>query len=279
MSTNLSAAAIDALSAITVNGNAATMPQLDRKTYKEVNAALEVLGGKWNRKAKAHLFNEDPRVAISRVVVDGEFTDRARELEFFETPPELAAKLVAEARILPGMSVLEPSAGKGAIVRAIRRAEPDAEVRACELNTCFQGELIDALGHSGVMWADFLSVPALFVDRVVMNPPFSKGKDATHITEAFGCLRAGGRLVAVAAAGVMFRQEKEMVAFRALVEKHGRFEELPAGSFKSSGTMVNTVMVVLDRDVAPEPVAWRRTETAPVDRIASEVSRLLRGLR
>ena len=34
--------------------------QLDRNDYVKVNKALEALGGKWNRKAKAHLFDEDP---------------------------------------------------------------------------------------------------------------------------------------------------------------------------------------------------------------------------
>src|SRR5512142_1337205 len=87
----LSTAAINVLDNLQITGNAAIITQqLDRKLYQEVNAALEALGGKWNRKAKAHLFEGDPRDAIEQVVVDGEFTDEKREFEFFATPVPVA---------------------------------------------------------------------------------------------------------------------------------------------------------------------------------------------
>lgn len=35
--------------------------QLDRKLYEAVNKALEAAGGRWNKKAKAHVFKGDPR--------------------------------------------------------------------------------------------------------------------------------------------------------------------------------------------------------------------------
>jgi hypothetical protein len=34
--------------------------QLERKLYESVNKALVALGGKWNKKAKAHLFDHNP---------------------------------------------------------------------------------------------------------------------------------------------------------------------------------------------------------------------------
>ena len=47
------------------DGNLLYLPsvQLDRKTYTEVNKVLENMGGKWNRKTKAHVFAEDDDVA------------------------------------------------------------------------------------------------------------------------------------------------------------------------------------------------------------------------
>jgi type I restriction-modification system DNA methylase subunit len=251
MSTHLSSAAVDALSSITVTGNRATMPPLDRKTYQEVNKALETLGGKWDRKAKAHLFPGDPREAIERVTVDGEFTDRRNELEFFETPEELAALLVERAEIELSHIVLEPSAGRGAIVRAIYAQHgDDVHIIACELNPEFRDVLMELPSRTKVVLGDFLglkpSTPPTF-DRVVMNPPFSKGKDVDHVLHALAMLAPGGRLVSVMASGVTFRQDKRTAAFRTLVARHGWFEELPAGSFKSAGTMVNTVMVIIDK--------------------------------
>lgn len=61
-------------------------------------------------------------------------------------------------------------------------------------------------------------------------------------------LRPRGRLVAIMAAGVLFRQTKAFVAFRAMVENNGgTIERLPEGAFKESGTMVNTVIVTMDK--------------------------------
>lgn len=45
-----------------IEGNKLFLPDtLDRKLYQAVNAALEDAGGRWNRKAKAHIFKGDPR--------------------------------------------------------------------------------------------------------------------------------------------------------------------------------------------------------------------------
>jgi hypothetical protein len=85
-------------------------------------------------------------------------------------------------------------------------------------------------------------------DVVLMNPPFSKGQDVKHVTHALGFLKPGGRLVAIMGAGVTFRQDKRTNEFRELVQAMGgTIERLPEGSFKSSGTMVNTVIVVIDK--------------------------------
>src|SRR3972149_847602 len=39
--------------------------QLDRKLYVAVNKGLEAAGGKWDRKAKAHTFGDDPRKILN----------------------------------------------------------------------------------------------------------------------------------------------------------------------------------------------------------------------
>jgi hypothetical protein len=69
------------------------------------------------------------------------------------TPPRLARALVAAIR--PSGVVLEPSAGRGSFVRALR--EHGCDVRWCELD---EG-------------TDFLHWSAM-VDEVVGNPPWSK---------------------------------------------------------------------------------------------------------
>lgn len=48
------------LSRAETNGQALLLQgQLDRKMYERTNKILEAAGGKWNKKAKAHLFDGD----------------------------------------------------------------------------------------------------------------------------------------------------------------------------------------------------------------------------
>ncbi len=160
--------------------------------------------------------------------------------QLFPTPVDLAARMVDEADIQPGMRVLEPSAGTGRLLDAIAGAEPAAEVAAVEVNAALCRNL-RAAGH-GVLCRDFLQVtPAEigYFDRIVMNPPFGGAQDIAHIRHALQFLKPAGRLVALCAAGS--RQ-------RAAFEHLGYWEDLPAGSFASEGTGVDVALLVLTAD-------------------------------
>lgn len=79
-----------------------------------------------------------------------------------------------------------------------------------------------------------------------MNPPFAGQDDVRHVMHAFGFLRRNGRLVAIMSAGILFRTNKLTTAFRDLVaDRGGAIEPLPEGSFRSSGTSVNTCIVTI----------------------------------
>lgn len=249
MGKKLSAEALAVLGSMTTLGNAAKINsgQLDRKLYEEVNKALEALGGKWNRKFQGHVFDEDPRDALDRVVLTGEFSDKRQDFGFFETPAALAARVVEMAGIRPGMQVLEPSAGRGALVRAVQASARSTLIGAVEIQP-ENARAVRALGVD-VLERDFLTLPVSFdADRVVMNPPFARQADIDHVCRAFKWVAPGGRLVSIMSAGVRFRQNQKTLAFRALVEQNdGEIIDLPPGSFAESGTGVNTVIVTLDK--------------------------------
>ena len=75
-------------------------------------------------------------------------------------------------------------------------------------------------------------------DKIIMNPPFINGADIKHIEHAMGFLKPGGRLVALCANGPRQRYK--------LMPHADTWEELPQGSFKDSGTMVNVAMLTIE---------------------------------
>ena len=61
----------DVLDRCTIEGNNVFLPEdLDRDVYTKVNKKLIGIGGKWNRKAKAHIFPTDPSELMGRVKLE-----------------------------------------------------------------------------------------------------------------------------------------------------------------------------------------------------------------
>ena len=166
--------------------------------------------------------------------------------ELFPTPDELADRVVMEAGIQPGNLVLEPSAGTGALLRAVARSVAPATVQAVavEVNAKLVVGINQALPDVTTICGDFLRCDSRDLgkfDAIVMNPPFGQAMDIAHIRHALTFLRSGGRLVAICANG-----PRQQAALQPLADASGGFyEALPAGSFKDAGTNVNTALVVI----------------------------------
>lgn len=174
-----------------------------------------------------------------------------RDSEAFMSPPAVVERVLEAAELGSGITVLEPSAGKGALAKAA--AAEGCHVQCVEKYSALAAGLLDVPGIEGLVTSDFLEVlPERYpdgFDRVVMNPPFSKGQDIQHVTHALRFLKPGGLLVAVMGAGVTFHQEKAAVAFRELVEQRGgRIEPLPDDAFAVHGTNTRTVIAVIPAD-------------------------------
>lgn len=232
------------LSNAQADGNAVRLAgQLDRKLYERTDKVLNAAGGTWNRKARAHLFDGDAASRIDEIILTGEIALPKDDFNFFPTPSSIVERMIDLADIQHGMKVLEPSAGQGAI--ALACADVGALVDCYELMDENFAVLSANSGLAQSHQADFLSIqPTSAYDRVLMNPPFMKQADVHHVTHAHKFLKPGGRLVAVMSAGLTFRENRLTVSFRNLIEETGGWiEPLPEASFKSSGTMVNTVIV------------------------------------
>ena len=166
--------------------------------------------------------------------------------QLFATPAALAEYAADLADIEAGQRILESSAGTGRIIRAITEAvNGPVEITAVEINGSLCGALRAGGMASVVLHKDFLECDDLGTfDRIVMNPPFSNGQDIAHTLHALPMLKSGGRFVGFCANG-----PRQQAKLRPLIENAGgTWEELPAGSFEVSGTMVNAVLMVFDRE-------------------------------
>ena len=222
--------------------------QLDRKEYVQVNQMFEALGGKWNKKAKGHVFSENPKVLVDNAVSTGGFSfEKPTKYGFFPTPSKLAKEVVARTDIKAGMLVLEPSAGLGAIAFEAGSVVGVDNVHCVELQE--KNVILLRKTFKNVIQGDFMGVPVNPIyDRVVMNPPFEKQADIDHVIRAYSFLKAGGVLTAILSAGTSFRTNRKAEDFRTWIKTLGsKIEDLPEGSFKESGTMTNTVIVTLKK--------------------------------
>lgn len=107
----------------------------------------------------------------------------------------------------------------------------------------------------GVDWMEVYLRDDIYhkVDRIVMNPPFTKAQDIAHVTAAFDALAPGGRVCSIMSRGWQHKTDRKSQEFRELVEAHGKVAiEYEAGQFYESGTMVPTCLVVLDKPTAQE---------------------------
>lgn len=232
--------------------------QLDRKLYTAVNKVLEACGGKWNRKAQAHVFADiAAQERIEEVLLSGE-VETSRDVGWFPTPPDVARELV-EGYIRSSDRVLEPSAGDGALVSALMVHQP-CLVYAIERDEHRRKALESRFGHCSLFTIltqdqapilDFMCYrgPIEPFDAVIMNPPFTRvgtGNHLDHVQHAHGMLRAEGILRAILPVSVRFRLDKRHVAFRKWAGEHdGTFENLPEDAFRKSGTLVSTCILSL----------------------------------
>lgn len=219
--------------------------QLDRGIYLQVNKVLELLGGKWNRKERAHVFEESIESAIESVILTGEITDQKKEFQFFETSQKIADQLCDMAELETAKSILEPSAGRGAILKTIRQ-RTEAEIYYSELELKNRTALREqGVGH--FIGANFLECVPFDVDRVIMNPPFSKQQDIDHVTHALKFIEKG-ILVSIMSPAIQFRTNRKTTDFLKLINEYeNEITELPEGSFKESGTSIRTIILKVEK--------------------------------
>ena len=99
--------------------------QLDRQIYDEVKKQLEADCGKWKGgKTQGFVFPDttDANDVLSQLLNGKDYQQEKKDFQFFGTPEAVADRIVSHIDIISDSSkVLEPSAGRGALIKAVRK--------------------------------------------------------------------------------------------------------------------------------------------------------------
>lgn len=225
-----------------LDGQAFYLParQLERKLYERVNKALALAGGKWNTSKKAHVFVKDPQIKLGDAIATGTIVNDKKRLQAFYTPKALAQFVAMEASV-EGHVVLEPSAGEGALADACRISEAK-QVRCFEIDpdAC---RILENKGYQ-VLCTDFLKQrPLAIYTRVVMNPPFANDQDIAHVEHALQWVMRKFILVALMGGNQSRTKFQDLIARLRSQGREYQITPIPAGAFKESGTMIETIML------------------------------------
>ena len=242
---------LEILQKCTIEENTVKLPniQLERKEYIEVKNKLELIGGKWKGgKIQGFVFATDPSELLNQIST-GEKRNLKKEFQFFATPENLADELVYYADLKNHDTILEPSAGQGAIIKAINKV--------CDVvPDCF--ELMDVNAHilkkSGLSFnligEDFLKNEGKTYSKIIANPPFTKNQDIDHLKEMYNCLSRGGKLVCITSESWVNGTQKKQIEFIDWLESvNADIIAIPKNSFKESGTSVGGRIIIIDKNL------------------------------
>lgn len=115
---------------------------------------------------------------------------KSASLDFYETPNRVVQNLI-DTGLLPSKAttMLEPGAGRGAIINGLRPSFPTMRVTAVEIQSQFQPML--EVCADNVVIGDFCSTTLTErFDLIVSNPPFSQAMP--FIERSLGILNENG---------------------------------------------------------------------------------------
>ena len=206
--------------------------------------------------------------------------------DYFATPEPIGYKMVQWLQSKPGQSLLEPSAGDGAIARWMPDntyntvVEPSRDLTPKLMRNVAGAKVVESTFENFDLHNKF--------DGIAMNPPFGHGgKTAVeHVAKAYQHLKDGGRLIAIIPDGSACQKhfdkwfygdpEAKRKADRGIADGVLMADiHLPSVTFDRAGTNVNTRMVVIDKytDEGTRQVAEAEAR-GRIDIAADDVSEL-----
>ena len=229
--------------------------ELTNLEYDKMKPYMESMGGHWRERTKGFVFSIP---AIERTS-HSEYVER---IQFFPTPESVARQMIDLSGILefnPDNKpfVLEPSAGHGALLDALdtyagnRGYRREIVVEPVEDNANIlrnKGHYVEEMTFENFYNKHKKNKEFRFT-HVIMNPPFSGNREATHTMMAYNMLQPGGVLVGIISENVLYYKDQVSLEFQQWLNEHkAEINPVEYGAFKESGTTVDTVIIKIVKE-------------------------------
>lgn len=167
---------------------------------------ITLAGFKWVRGKQCHVSSPESVAQLREALEGGKIVDKIKQFQFYPTIRKVADRMVEalfEGRDSSKGRVLEPSAGDGALLKALDRWRPGILSRtdAVEINP-EHGDSLRRLGLNLLVCGDFLlqgDEGTGQYEHIIANPPFAGGRDIQHFLRMVPMLSPTGRLVCLLA--------------------------------------------------------------------------------
>jgi len=238
--------------------------------YDRLRWVMESYGGRWNERCKGFKFNEfdDEKLKSIKADLSVGFVNlseekRTREKDaFFPTPVKIVDKMIEIAGLKPDSIMLESSAGTGRILDEARKIVNSLDnFVVIELNESRQ-QVLRSKGYHvdfGGTFEDSLKDPEILkklkrCDKVVINPPFKNDMDVKHLLISYMVCADKADIVSIMQENSLYYSRSIHKVFKEFLNLIGKdayeVKSLPAGSFKSEMTTVDTVIIHIKKNVA-----------------------------
>lgn len=221
--------------------------KFDKKQYAALKAVVLKAGGEYSK--NGFDFSESAELVYDRIV-GGEDYNLKKKFQFYATQPTEAKRLVELSEIKSTDDVCEPSAGDGAIVKAINEVYPSMKV-SCYETMSQNRAVLEGIDTVDLIGDDFLNPNGtgdVLFDKIIANPPFSNNQDLEHVRQMYSRLKQGGRLVSITSKHWVNSTNKKETAFREWLDSVGaQVLEIEEGAFKASGTNIGTQILVINK--------------------------------
>ncbi|MCF5382486.1 DUF4942 domain-containing protein [Pseudomonas syringae] len=184
-------------------GHSMHVYQRNEEDVSKTLKIIESIGGECRRQDSSTIyinFDFDPTEVLNQIIYTG-IVPETVSYQFYPSRSEIAVKAASRLDIRDGLTYCEPQAGTGDLAQYLPK-----DSTFCIEIADVRVKVLAAKGYN-VIKADFLKWalenPEAKVDRVLMNPPFSKGRALAHLTAAASMLKPNGRVVAILPASMI----------------------------------------------------------------------------